>query len=233
MDDGHARKDDLTTALHLDRTQAWAELTSLADDFVAPAADDVVWTRPPQAEDGVLTLAYPDYSDRVNRAVELLYEVGAVTPRADWTASRQPDHRKAGGLTPDEAVLAATQVVRGERFCDGTIGTAIADGLFHVVLATLVETHRAHRGGPAPAPRRGKAPARHVYVGDRRHGQVTHIARDGRTRLVWNQDTHAFDVQELTWTTTGSWNKKQAYEQVKHGWDTAEDPDHTTEHDDS
>ncbi|MFI1584514.1 DUF6508 domain-containing protein [Embleya sp. NPDC020630] len=185
MGDERTHESRLTAALHLDRVDAWAELASLADDFATAAADDVAWTRPRETEAGAFVLAYPNYSPRVNRAVELLDEVGAVTPRADWTTTRCPDHRKPGGLTPDEAVLAATHMVRGERFCEGTIGTAVTDGLLHAILVTLAATdRRTHRGGPASVPRRGRAPARYVYVGDHRHGQVTHIARDGRTRLV-------------------------------------------------
>lgn len=229
----------LVARLDTSNHDAWDELLRLASDFAAPQEDDVTWIPPKQLNDGVRHVGFPIYSAWVNSAVELLYEVGAVTPSVDWTKHRCPDDCKPGGLTPDEAVLAATHVIRGERFCDGRIGTAVTDGLFHAVLVALGDWYRdTTRGRPegedlamndTPAlmseSRPGRrAPARHIYVGNHRHGQVTHIARDRRTRLIWNADTKAFDVQELVWTTTGSWNKKQAYEQVKHGWDVADDP---------
>lgn len=227
----------LAAGLDTSKHDAWDELFRLAQEFAIPREDDVAWVPAKQRDDGVWHGGHRVYSARVDRAVELLYEVGAVTPRANYTRHRYPDHRKPGGLTADEAVLAATHVVRGERFTDGRIGVAVTDGLFHAVLVVLGAWYRDTTGHrpedptvndtPAPAsggqPRR-KAPARHVYVGNYQHGQVTHVARDRRTRLVWNADTKAFDVQELVWATTGSWNKKQAYEQVKDGWDVADEP---------
>lgn len=241
-----ATRDGLAAALNPD-DETWAELLRLADDFATPTND--IDRAVPVRDDGGVRPDYPEgysvHSALVDRAVELLYAVGAVTPRADWTAHPLPDHRKPGGLTADEAILAATGVVRGERFGAGVIDTAVTNGLFDAILTTLAVWYRdtvpsRHDGIPSPPegenrpmsdapaeatanqPKPKKAPARHVYVGGHRHGQVTHLAHDGRTRLVWNQEAKVFDVQELTWVTTGSWNKKQAYSQVKHGWDVAD-----------
>ncbi|WP_436778227.1 DUF6508 domain-containing protein [Yinghuangia sp. YIM S09857] len=228
----------LTDALDTGNHDAWHELLQFVPDFATPQNDEVTWIPPKQRDDGVWHIGYPVYATRVVRAMELLYEVGAVTARVAWQNGAWPDHRKPGGLTPDEAVFAATRIARGDRFDEGTLGRAVTDGLFHAVLVALGGWYRdttacrparenpTVNNTPTSAsdgrPHR-RAPARHVYVGDHQHGQVTHIAQDGRTRLVWNADTKAFDVQELVWVTTGSWNKKQAHEQVKHGWDVATD----------
>jgi hypothetical protein len=48
-----------------------------------------------------------------------------------------PDQRVSGALSPKQAVLAATAVVRGERFCDGTIDQAARNGLLHAILKSL------------------------------------------------------------------------------------------------
>jgi len=121
-DDGDP--DDATLLAGLDVTaQAWSDLLRLSDDFAA--------------------LTYPADSSEVNLACRALSAVGAVSPAYDWM------HRSAvaappqgADLEPADAIRVATRVVRGERFCEGTIAQALTDGSFQSVLRSLAAWHR-------------------------------------------------------------------------------------------
>ncbi|MDI2124868.1 DUF6508 domain-containing protein [Yinghuangia seranimata] len=139
-------EDDLPLSAHLDRSRVteWAELSALAGSF-ATLDTGATLVVPPERADGTIGgFPYYRYSDGVSHAVRLLDRVGAVSPHADWRARAVPDHTKPGGLTPDEAVLAATGIVRGERFCDGTIAEAARTGLLEAVVVALAVWYRAN-----------------------------------------------------------------------------------------
>lgn len=78
-----------------------------------------------------LVLSYPQYSARVDELLAALTAVNAQ-PVFDWMSWDGPRKYRAGaGL--DEAPVAdamrlVTAIVRGERFCDGTIAQALEDG---------------------------------------------------------------------------------------------------------
>ncbi|MEY9849687.1 hypothetical protein ABH940_006797 [Streptacidiphilus sp. BW17] len=121
--------DDATLLAGLDREseparQAWRALAEYATGW-AVEPGDVEWTG------GCAT-----YGARVDALTQALVAVGAVTPAYAWTSFTEPDLAPGGTFTPGDAVRAATAIVRGERFCEGSIGTAWKSGrLFAVVRA--------------------------------------------------------------------------------------------------
>lgn len=126
------------------RTEAWNRLLAAADDFEGrpPDQDDYRWSPVRESPDGVLTSAYPIYSERVRLATSALAEVGAVTPAYDWMQLPPVDVPADGALSPADAMRIATAIVRGERFGDGTIGEAVMDGTLQAVLAALAAWYR-------------------------------------------------------------------------------------------
>lgn len=124
-DDG--APDDATLLAGLDVTApAWSDLLRLSDDVAALTS----------TSDG-------SEVDPVDLACHALYAVGAVSPAYDWM------HRPAvaappqgADLSPADAIRVATAVIRGERFCEGTIGQAIKDGLLQSALRSLATWHR-------------------------------------------------------------------------------------------
>lgn len=122
-DDGDP--DDATLLAGLDVTaQAWSDLLRLADDTAA--------------------LISTADSSEVDLACRALYAVGAVSPAYDWMhlpAVAAPP--QGTDLSPADAVRVATRVIRGERFCEGTIGQASKDGLFQSVLRALATWYRS------------------------------------------------------------------------------------------
>lgn len=125
---------------------AWARLLAVADEFAAlpHTEDDCRWRRPEQGPDGVIVIGYPVYGERVRRACDLLYEVGAVTPAYDWMRRPAPALPDDGAPPPPaDAIRLATATLRGERFADGTIAQALESGALQAVLASLAAWHRA------------------------------------------------------------------------------------------
>jgi O-acetyl-ADP-ribose deacetylase len=118
---------------------AWPRLVALAGEFTARphAEDDCRWTPAREAPDGVITMGYPVYGERVRLACRLLADVGAVTPAYPWMDRPPLVVPDDGVLSPADAVRLATATVRGERFSDGTIGHAVGHGALQAVLASL------------------------------------------------------------------------------------------------
>ncbi|MFI0351151.1 macro domain-containing protein [Actinomadura sp. 9N407] len=124
---------------------AWERLLAVADDFAAlPQAEgDVRWEPAEKRPDGAIVVGYPVYGERVRRACDALSGVGAVTPKYHWMQHQQPEPPPDGVLpTPADAIRLATATVRGERFCDGTIGTALERGTLQAALASLAAWYR-------------------------------------------------------------------------------------------
>lgn len=121
--------DDATLLAGLDREseqarQAWHEIARFAAGW-AVEPGDVEWHE-----------GHATYGPRVDALIQALTAVGAVTPAYVWTSFAEPELASDGTYTPGDAVRAATAVVRGERFCEGLIGTAWKSGrLFAVVRA--------------------------------------------------------------------------------------------------
>jgi len=148
----HGDPDDRTllAQLHLapSHDDAWRRLTAAAEDFAdEPQADgDTCWVQSTRGSDGIVTVGYPEYSARVQRACRALAEVGAVTPAYPWMEHRPPALPDDGSPPgPADAVRLATTIIRGERFCDGTIGQAVERGTLQAVLSSLAAWHHARQ----------------------------------------------------------------------------------------
>jgi O-acetyl-ADP-ribose deacetylase (regulator of RNase III) len=134
---------DSTLLAQLDTTaegaDAWRRLVAVADEFAAlPHAEgDFRWTPATERPNGVITMGYPIYGERVQRARRALAEVGAVTPAYPWIDQSPLAVPDDGVLPPADAIRIATATVRGERFCDGTIGQAVEQGALQAVLTSL------------------------------------------------------------------------------------------------
>lgn len=122
-----------------ERADAWCRLVAVAGEFAAlPHAEgDFCWAPAKERPDGVITVGYPIYGERVERAHRALAEVGAVTPAYRWMEQPPPAVPDDGALPPADAVRLATATVRGERFCDGTIGQAVEQGTLQAILTSL------------------------------------------------------------------------------------------------
>jgi hypothetical protein len=130
--------EDIATALGSAPAELWDQLFATAE---ALTAEDLA-VPPPQPPFGLT--APREYSPRVNTICRLLSEVNAVFP-FDWKAW-EGRHVYPGGRELAEAPVAdaarlATAVIRGERFADGTIAQALADG----TLLAIVDRLRAWR----------------------------------------------------------------------------------------
>jgi len=144
---GHLDDSQLLAELDIspERSSAWDRLLALADEFAAcpHAADDVRWQLPLERPDGSITFAYPIYSERVEQAYRALAQVGAVSRTYKWMGQPTPTLSDEGApLSVADALRLATATSRGERFGDGTIGTAVADGTLQTVLAALAAWYR-------------------------------------------------------------------------------------------
>lgn len=122
-----------------ERADAWSRLVAAAAEFAAlPHAEgDVGWMPAKERPDGAITMGYPTYSERVERACRALVDVGAVTPAYPWMQQHPPTVPHDGALPPADAIRLATATVRGERFCDGTIGHAVEQGTLQAILTSL------------------------------------------------------------------------------------------------
>ncbi|WP_225447565.1 DUF6508 domain-containing protein [Streptacidiphilus sp. PB12-B1b] len=125
----------LLARLDLRQTQAWARLAAAVADWRVKDDD---WGWPGGA--------HPAYGERVQAVVSALGGIGAVTPAYHWTAFPVPQLSWDDTYPPADAVRAATAVVRGERFCDGTIGAAYEDGTLHAIATALVAWYTAAAG---------------------------------------------------------------------------------------
>ena len=133
-----------------ERADAWRRLMAVANEFAAlPHAEgDFGWTPATEGPDGVITVGYPVYGERVERARRALVEVGAVTPAYSWMEQPPPAVPDDDALPPADAIRLATATVRGERFCDGYIGHAVEQGTLQAILTSLSTwygIHRSHR----------------------------------------------------------------------------------------
>ncbi|MER7405600.1 DUF6508 domain-containing protein [Streptomyces sp. NPDC000070] len=126
----------LLDQLDRDDPEAWRELAE-AFDALTDEDRDVQWGGGQKSPSGAIHVPFPKYSEGVHRAVDALRRVGAVTPEHRWMDNPMPTPSPEGRLRPADAVRAATAVVRGEKFCDGTIDNALKSGLLDAVVASL------------------------------------------------------------------------------------------------
>ncbi|SCF78776.1 DUF6508 domain-containing protein [Streptomyces sp. Ncost-T10-10d] len=145
--------DDRRLLAQLDRgnADAWRELR----EALAALTDedrDVRWSEGGQQPDGTWRMRHPVHSERLRRLVGALPAVGAVTSAYLWQDNPPPAVPDGGRLSPADAVRAATAVVRGERFCDGTIAQAVETGLLDAVAESLCAWYEAVADGPRDDP---------------------------------------------------------------------------------
>ncbi|MFB6850573.1 DUF6508 domain-containing protein [Streptomyces sp. NPDC056373] len=130
--------DDQRLLDQLDRHDAerWRELAD-AFDALTDEDRDVQWGGGQKSPSGAIHVPFPMYSEGVDRVVHALHRVGAVTPEHRWMDNPMPVPSPEGKLRPADAVRAATAVVRGEKFSDGTIDRALQSGLLDAVAESL------------------------------------------------------------------------------------------------
>ncbi|MBR8641670.1 hypothetical protein KEF29_25935 [Streptomyces tuirus] len=151
----------LLDQLDRDDAEAWRGLGD-AFDALTDEDRDVRWGGGQKSPSGAIHVPFPMYSQGVDRAVDALRRVGAVTPEHRWMDNPVPTPSPEGTLRPADAVRAATAVVRGEKFCDGTIDKALKSGLLDAVVASLrawyAEPAAALPAGPTTAGARTEVP---------------------------------------------------------------------------
>ncbi|MFF2325501.1 MULTISPECIES: DUF6508 domain-containing protein [unclassified Streptomyces] len=145
--------DDRRLLARLDRenTDAWRRLR----EGLAALTDedrDVRWSKGGRQPDGTWRMSYPLHSERLERVVQALSAVGAVTPAYLWQDNSPPVVPLVGRMSPADAVRAATAVVRGERFSDGTIARAAGEGLIDAVAESLCSWYETGNGDICDAP---------------------------------------------------------------------------------
>ncbi|MBG0855260.1 hypothetical protein I2W78_26275 [Streptomyces spinoverrucosus] len=143
----------LLNQLDRDNADAWRELAD-AFDALTDEDRDIKWGGGQKLADGVYHVAFPLYGEPLERAVQALSRVGAVTPEHRWIDSPMPQPASDGRLSAADAVRAATAIVRGERFSDGTIARAVQNGLLDAVAESLRAWYAQQPpvGGAPPAP---------------------------------------------------------------------------------
>jgi len=101
-----------------------------------------------------LVLSYPEY-DAVEQLVAALVAVNAQ-PVFDWMnwygSRRYPGGAGLAGAPVADAMRLVTVLVRGERFCDGTIAKALEDGSLLAAAERIIAALDEHQADP-----RGKA----------------------------------------------------------------------------
>jgi hypothetical protein len=145
--------DDRRLLAQLDRGNAiaWRELREALTALTAEDRD-VRWSEGGKQPDGTWRMSYPLHGERLDRLVRALSAVGAVTPAYLWQDNPPPAVPAGERLGPADAVRAATAVVRGERFCDGTIARAAGDGLLDAVAESLCAWYEAVSEGSRDDP---------------------------------------------------------------------------------
>ena len=114
------------------RTRLRAAL-EVVRSLTAEGPPDVAWS-PVTGERSTtdpLVLSFPEYDAGVEELVEALLAVNAQ-PVFDWMSwegsRRSPGGAGLAAAPVADAMRLVTVIVRGERFCDGTIAKAIEDG---------------------------------------------------------------------------------------------------------
>ena len=92
--------------------------------------------------DGVIQIPFPEYHPAVDELVTALYQAHAVAD-FDWMhwagTLRHQDASAVRRASVADAVRLVTTLVRGERFSDGTIASALEDGRFLAAVQRILE----------------------------------------------------------------------------------------------
>ena len=109
--------------------------------LLKPDADETCceWTSAEKKEDGALHLPFVKYASWVTDIVHVAYEHDIVMP--DYMSVLEANGIESSGdikdysaLSSDLALAVLTRVIRGERFCEGTIQSAIKDDCLEKVI---------------------------------------------------------------------------------------------------
>lgn len=124
-------------------------LAGYAGAFAAEGFRVGDWEGGTTDEQGVIQLAWVDYSETVDRFVEDMYRVGMVH-NFDWMRWRSTPRGMAllaepsfvAGATADELSSLLTAVIRGERFGEGEIEAAFERGVVQAAARRAAELSR-------------------------------------------------------------------------------------------
>ena len=131
---GNPDNTQLINELDRTNTDAWEELRYVAEKMTVEDRN-VVWTNGGNEQ----SLSYPTYSERINKATDLLYTVGAITPLYNWGKNGLPNYSPSMELSVADAIRAATYIVRSERFGEGAIAKAAKIGLLDSILYSMIK----------------------------------------------------------------------------------------------
>ncbi|WP_231949920.1 DUF6508 domain-containing protein [Alloactinosynnema sp. L-07] len=121
----------------------WQALFAAAD-AITPADLNVKWGGGQSTPTGSIQMPYPIYSPAVNALTGRLSEVGAVVVY-DWMHWPPIDAATLDKAPVATAARLATKIIRGERFCDGTIDHAMNDGSLQAIVARLRKWYETER----------------------------------------------------------------------------------------
>jgi hypothetical protein len=128
----------IVAAMAAGPAESWRRLFTAAEALRTGA--HASWCQPSSPE-GVLVFPYPVYSETAEEIQRLLYDLHVVIVSFDWRtwdgAARYPRGEGMASAPVADAARLATVIVRGERFCDGTLAAAISDGTLNAILARL------------------------------------------------------------------------------------------------
>ncbi|MFI9407826.1 DUF6508 domain-containing protein [Nocardia sp. NPDC052316] len=119
--------------------EAWHQLWSAVDDIRAEDPQALGSWRT-NNRDGSLCMPHVQYSEAVDRMTQAVYAVGAIVG-FDWMKwdrkTAYPGGRGLETAPVADAARVLTAVIRGERFGDGIILTALNDGTLPAALQRL------------------------------------------------------------------------------------------------
>jgi len=143
--------DEILQAMAAQPPQVWRKLFALIESLAAD--NQQVSSQEPQQDGGPIVLGFPTYSPVVLEVCGLLDDLRVVVA-FDWMRWDGWQRLAAGGGLDDvsaaEAACLITAIVRGERFCDGTIALALRDGSFVAALHRIQRWYEHERGNTPP-----------------------------------------------------------------------------------
>ena len=87
----------------------------------------VKWKEPEIGEDGIIVMGFPLYDEEVNNWINEFYRL--ELPDYNYLDNiRKYKRKRIEELSLEETLSYLTFIIRGERFCDGRIATALENG---------------------------------------------------------------------------------------------------------
>lgn len=96
----------------------------------------VEWQKPKRRSDNVIVLGYPIYDKEVENWINEFYRLKL----ADFNYVENFEiykHKEIENLSLEETLSYITFIIRGERFCDGHIASALENGTFEKLCNNL------------------------------------------------------------------------------------------------